>query len=279
MCAACGPAKETYQEPGVAVQRVVSLAPSLTEAMFALGAGDLLVGRSNYCTYPADALEVPAVGRIDSPKLERILAFRPGLVLVTPLTPKDVIERIRGMGLRVLSLRADRLEDITETYRQLGVLFSRQAEAVELTREIEHALAAAEANAGMLKGKRPRACLLYGFEAPYFSAGRGTFPSALLERAGFENLANRAPLAWPQLNLEWLVDQNPDCIFIASSGSARTAEMELTRMQANAVWEQVTAIRKGQLYLIPGDALSIPGQRAIDALRIFSKAWAEIEIP
>lgn len=278
-CTTVSSAKQEVNVQTAKVERLVSLAPNLTEAIFALGAGDLMVGRSNYCVYPSEAIAVDRVGRLDAPKIERILAMRPDRVLVTNLTPLDVITRMQNLGLEVIRLRAERLEDITTTYRELGVLLSRETEAAALIGKFEAAMEAALAVDVSALGRRPKACLIYGFEAPYYSAGKGTFPSELLAQAGFENLADRAPLAWPQLNLEWLVQQNPDCLFIAINEATLSMESQLAQMRASQVWSQINAVSKGRVYFITGDALSVPGLRALNALKVFSKARAVIEIP
>jgi iron complex transport system substrate-binding protein len=255
--------------------RWVSLAPSLTEVIFALNAEGRLVGRSNYCNYPEEALAVPSVGRMDLPNLEAIVALKPDLVVMTDLTPLDTMTRLEGLGLEVLRLRADRLEDIAETYRRLGGRLGLEAEAERIVSEIYGALAGLTAKDSAHGGEAPRACLLYGVTAPFFSAGEGTFPSALLERAGFTNIADAAPLAWPQLNLEWLIQQNPEVIFVAGGSDVGSAAAVLAHWQSSEVWRQVTAIQRNQVYCIRDDALSVPGMRTLEALRVISAARAK----
>jgi ABC-type Fe3+-hydroxamate transport system substrate-binding protein len=148
------------------------------------------------------------------------------------------------------------------TYKELGALLDREEVAADLAQGIEAVLAETAASSQALSGDSPRACLLYSYEPPYFSAGEGTFPSALLSLAGFKNIADTALLPWPQLSLEWLVKQNPEFIFIATGSNSRPVENELSRLRASGVWAQISA--------------SIPGLRTLDALAVFSAARAEI---
>ncbi len=272
---ACALAKAEAPSANEPVQRLVSLAPSITEVVYALDAEDRLVGRSKNCDFPAVALAVESVGRIDMPNLEKIVLLDPDLVVMTNLTPVDVMRRLEDLGMRVVRLRADRLEDITEALRRLGALLGQNAEAEWMVGLFAGALADLTAKGEAYDGAAPRACVLYGCDAPYFSAGKGTFPSALLERAGFSNIAKAAPVAWPQLNLEWLIRQDPEAIFIAGYGEAESGELELERLRSSALWNQVSAIRNGRVYFIGNNALSVPGFRAIDALHRFSEVRAE----
>ena len=275
LSSACGAAEAEAPSANEPVQRLVSLAPSITEVVYALDAEDRLVGRSKNCDFPAAALAVESVGRIDMPNLERIVSLNPDLIVMTYLTPVDVMRRLEDLGMRVVRLRADRLEDITEALRRLGVLLDQNAEADWMVGLFAGALADLTAKGAAHDGAAPRACILYGCEAPYFSAGKGTFPSALVERAGFSNIANAAPVAWPQLNLEWLIRQDPEVIFIAGYGEAESGELELERLRSSALWNQVSAIRNGRVYFIGDNALSVPGFRAIEALHRFSEVRAE----
>ena len=272
---ACGAAKAEAPSANESVQRLVSLAPSITEVVYALDAEDRLVGRSKNCDFPAAALAVESVGRIDMPNLEKIVSLNPDLVVMTSLTPVDVMRRLEDLGMRVVRLRADRLQDITEALQRVGALLDQNAEAEWMVGLFAGALADLTAKGGAHAGAAPRACILYGCDVPYFSAGKGTFPSALVERAGFSNIANTAPVAWPQLDLEWLIRQDPEVIFIAGDGEAESGELELQRLQSSALWSQVSAIRNGRVYFIGGNALSVPGFRALEALHRFSEVRAE----
>lgn len=271
-CAPTEPAMSSADEP---VQRLLSLAPSITELVYALAAEDRLVGRSENCDFPAATLAVESVGRIDMPNLERIVSLNPDLVVMTYLTPVDVMRRLENLGMRVVRLRADRLEDITEALRRLGALLDLNVEAERQVSIFAGALADLTAKGAAHDGAAPRACILYGLTPPFFSAGKGTFPSALVERAGFSNIANAAPMAWPQLNLEWLIRQDPEVIFIAGYGEAELGELELERLRSSALWNQVSAIRNGRVYFIGDNALSVPGFRALEALHRFSEVRAE----
>lgn len=255
---------------GASLQRVVSLAPSITEILFAIGAGDLLVGRSEYCLFPESACEIENVGRLDQPNLEEIVALKPDLVLASGLTPLTVVGRIEGMGIRARRFDHSGMSGLLDDIRSIGDLVGAAEGARTVVAGMEAAMdAVRRRSAGT---ERPSAVLLYDL-AGLYSAGGGTFPDDLIRLAGGRNIAAGALSAWPQLSLEGLLETDPEVIFVTYGGATRprdAVERLLAERRNDPVWSRLSALRSGRVYLIQDDYLSIPGPRSIRALEVMS---------
>lgn len=265
------------ETPPVALPRVVSLAPNLTQAIFSLGAEAQLVGRSDYCTYPAAALAVPSVGRLDLPSYEAILELQPDWVLVSGLTPIAVVERLRNLGFRVQRFTASGIEGIISVLDILGEQLERVAAAEHCIAEIEATVAAYSQRTSLVPfEQRPKVALLYSLDALY-SAGAGTFPDDLIRIAGGRNIAAEAVSAWPQLNMEALLSANPQVLCLTYDGSQAEATQlraRLAALQKDPIWGQLSAIQNNRVQLLLGDYLSIPSARSLEVLESLSAALA-----
>ncbi len=196
--------------PPARVERVVTLAPSLTETVLALGAGATLVGVSRFDELP-EVAKLPRVGGFVDPSLEAVLKVKPHLVLVQPAPGnRAVVEKLAGLGVSVLALPLHRLSQVERAIQEIGAALGRPEQASALVRELNQTRQRVRAQAAKLA--HPRALLLYGFE-PLVVAGPGTFAAELLEDAGAENLAKDARAAYPVYSVEALVQKRPEVIF------------------------------------------------------------------
>ena len=255
--------------------RVISLAPSLTQAIFSVGAEDQLVGRTDYCEYPPSVLELPSIGRLDLPSYEAILNLKPDWSIVSSLTPPAVVERLRSLGLRVDHFTETGLEGIIEVLQALGHKLGRMEAAEKCIDEFKSTLNYYRNKISKTPSHdRPKVVLLYDIEALY-SAGAGTFPDDLIQIAGGYNVASEAASSWPQLNLEILLEANPDVIFVTFDGS-EIQDLQLRRrilsLQKDPIWSQINAIRSGRIHLIFEDYFSIPSIRSLEALQTLNPA-------
>ena len=171
-------------------QLIVSLAPSLTETLFAIGAGNAVAGVTSYCTYPKEATQKPQVGGMINPSLEAIVALRPDLIVLSMEgNVREDFDRLTTLGAAVFVSNPRSLADIQNSIRQLGTLAGRSAEASRLATE----LAAAEADVVRgVSGPKVRTLLIVSIR-PLIVAGGHTFLNELLETAGATNLAARFP--------------------------------------------------------------------------------------
>jgi iron complex transport system substrate-binding protein len=242
-------------------RRVVSLAPSLTETAFALGAGEQLVGVTDFCDFPAEARQKPRIGGIYTPSFETILSLRPDLVLATTEgNREDHIRELGNLGLAVYVVRPVDFVSVLESIGRVGRLLGRDAEARQLVGRMQRA---ADAIARALEGYgRPRVLyVLWG--DPLIVPGRDTLITDMIRRAGGDSVTGSEPLAYPRFSVEEALARQPDRVVLAQHGVTSVDD----RIRE---WQQLTllpAVREGRVYGIDGDLMHRPGPRIIDGLR------------
>ncbi|GAB4112475.1 MAG: hypothetical protein Kow001_14220 [Acidobacteriota bacterium] len=253
---------------GADPQRIVSTAPSITESLFALGAGDRVVGVTSYCRYPPEAQRKTVVGDFASPNLESVLRLHPDLVVV--LSDRgDLVERFTGFGLPVLVLRQESLNEVLESFLVLGDRIGCRQAAQELTDRIRGRL---EKVRDSLEGRRrPRTLFLVGRNtgtlSDLYAAGESSYLGELLELAGAENAARGAVGAYPKLSLEEILRRDPEVILDFSHGSAGSddqAQREIRELWAR--FPGLTAVRQGRVHILVDNVFLVPGPRVVDAV-------------
>jgi iron complex transport system substrate-binding protein len=237
-------------------RRIASLIPATTELLFAIAAGDAVVGRTAWCDYPAAAAAVPNLGDGIGPSLEAILSVRPDLVLLYNSSRNgETATRLRQAGIPSLLLNTDALADVGRIARLLGRVSGRQREADSVAAAFDTALAAATVPAG---GNAPKVLLLV-WEQPPMTVGRGSFLSELVERAGGRNLFDDVAASAGAVSIEAVATRDPDLILTASEGPAAF----ISRPE----WQVVRAVRERRLLQVGGSEFNRPGPRAPAAIR------------
>ena len=247
-------------------QRIVSLAPSNTEILFAIGAGDQLVGRDEFSDFPPEALEAPSIGSLyPQVNAEAVVELEPDLVLAAGITNPDDVEALAGLGLTVYATSvAANLDDIYDDILAVGTLTGQTDEAETLVADLRARVEAVSARtAGM--AERPR--VFYEIDATDpaspWTAGPGSFIDQLLTLAGGTNVGNVGADLYYQISLEELVNQDPDVIVLGSSTyGGQTPELLAQR----AGWENLTAVKNRAVYTFDDNLVSRPGPRVIDGL-------------
>ena len=245
-------------------QRIVSLAPSLTETLFAISAGDAVAGVTSYCTYPKEATQKPQVGGMINPSLEAIVALTPDLIVLSMEgNVREDFDRLTTLGAAVFVSNPRSLADIRTSIGQLGTLAGRSADASRLAAE----LAAVEADVVRgVSGPKVRTLLIVSIR-PLIVAGGHTFLNELLETAGATNLAARFPATYPTLSREAVVSEDPDLLLVTSEviADARLLFDEFPE------WTSLKAAQRSRIYRIDADLVSRPGPRSVEALRMIAR--------
>ena len=252
-------------------QRVVSLAPSNTEILFAIGAGAQVVGRDAFSDYPAEATTLFDVGgSFGELNTEVILAQNPDLVLASHLTPLEQIEALENLGLTVLSLANPKdFEGMYDNLRLVARLTGHQPEAEKLVEELAARVAAIEEKITLAKEHPLVFYELDGTDpsAPWTS-GPGTFVDTLIGMAGGENLGSSLGSEWAQISIEELIARNPDIILL---GSAHWGGVTPEEVKARTGWGALEAVKNDRLFTFDDNLVSRPGPRLVDGLEAMAK--------
>lgn len=257
-------------KPGPAARangmRVVSLSPSTTEAVYAVGAGERLVGRSRYCDWPKEVLALPQVGGYVDPSFEAILALRPDLVVgARGPAGSAITERLEARGISTFFPQTETFAQIDEMILGVGQRVLRAAEAKAFIARMNDRIRATESRVASLPKKR--VLLVFGLE-PISVAGPGGFPDEMLKKAGATNAVESGG-TYPTLGIERVLTIDPDVVINAAMGEKNSAE----RMGKDAPgWGRVRAVREGRLVSIDDEAILRPGPRIAEGLEMLAKA-------
>ena len=249
----------------VAPQRIVSLAPNITEILFALGIGEKVVGVTSYCDYPAEATTREKVGDTLSPNLERIVALRPDLVIVSTASQlESLTRRLTELSTPVFVCHSRTIEEILDSVRQLGAATGRREAGTELVRELRQRIERVETRVARL----PRIRVLYVLQTqPLISVGRDTYLNDLIYLAGGESIT-ASEVGYPQFSRETVLARGPEMIlFPATHGSGQVEEAAIRELLATT-----PAVRTNRLARIDPDWANRPGPRIVEALEQFAQA-------
>ncbi len=241
-------------------ERLVSIAPSVTEILYALNLGDRLVGDTDYCDYPPEARQKPHVGALLNPSLEKIVALKPDLVLGTPdVNRRETADQLERLGIPLYGLTARSVEETLRSIEDVGKVLGRDAEARKLVRGLRDRIWAVKRR---VEGKpRPKVLFVVWYR-PLITAGSETFIADAIRRAGGESIADDLKGEWPRLNLEDVLVRNPEIILLPRTETSSPAPDEFKRL---AGWRELGAVKGHRMYFV-SDAINHPSPRLIDAL-------------
>lgn len=246
-------------------QRIVSLAPSNVEILYALGAGGQVVGRDEFTNYPLEALSLPSVGgSFGQYSSEVIVDLKPDLVLAAEINTPEQVQALQDLGLTVFYLsNPTDLEGMFQNLMVVGKLTGRESEAESLVASLSERAAAAIETASRAS-ERP--VVFYELDstdpaAPY-TAGPGTFIDLLINLAGGQNAAGGVSSPWVQLSVEELLVINPDIILLGDAAYGVTVES----VHERTGWDAIEAVQSGKIYPFDDDLASRPGPRLVDGL-------------
>ncbi|HEX7241256.1 MAG TPA: cobalamin-binding protein [Longimicrobiaceae bacterium] len=243
-------------------RRVVALIPAATEILVAVGAGDRLVGRTDFDTGPGiDSL--PSVGGGMDPSLEALLALRPDLVLGWETTrDQRTRERLQELGVPVFAVRIDDTAAIFRNVASLGALTGETRGADSLAASLRAELAAVRAS---VAGRPPRSVFFLVWNDPPMTAGPGSFISQVLEVAGGRNVFADAAGQWPNVSLEEVVRRQPEYLVIPQGEKGGAHDVD--QLRTSPGWRELRAMREGRTILIPAELMNRPGPRLGEAAR------------
>ena len=260
------------EDNGKGIQRAISLAPNITETIFALNADSKLRAVSDFCNYPPSVNKKPSVGSIANPSMEEILALHPDAVLVQQPHP-EIRSFCENHGIPYYCLRMNSLSSIRQGILKLGKLFGCRERAVELQEDIWQKLD--EIRSDVDRQGKPQVLVSTG-RTPgslkrIYAAGSESFLSELVKVAGGENILDDVSRVFSPVSLETIIKRNPDVIIETYMGNDLGADK---RRQLEKDWQRlpaVTAVKQGRVHIVTKDYVQIPGPRIIQTARLFQE--------
>jgi iron complex transport system substrate-binding protein len=248
------------------IERVISLAPNLTEIVYAVGAGDRLVGNTTFCDYPPQAKNVAKVGDTLQPSIERILALRPQLVLVSTASQLEAFaKQLNDQQIAVYVTDPRDLEGVFRSILSVGTLMNESVGAATLVKQLR---ARTEKVERAVAGRTPVSVFFQLSGQPLYTAGKSSFITNLIERAGGRSVTSNVNEAWPRLSDEAALASRPDAIIMLSgSPMGAAANTNVAPALRNS-----PAVQNGHVYVIDGDLLTRPGPRLVDGLEQIARA-------
>jgi iron complex transport system substrate-binding protein len=263
LIAGCGKAPESAK-PKATPQRIISLAPDITEMVYMLGLGDKLVGTTTYCTYPEAAKKVPRVGGFGQFNFEAIVSLKPDIVILHWKYEAEKT-RLRGLGIPYLETRTEYMADIIHSIQEVGATCDATAEANQLINDINTRIS----NPRKIDSERPRVLITFGADAAaldqIYAFGADCLHNELLELAGGVNVVQNK-LSFSTLSKEAVIRLNPDIIIQLAPGMEAPED-------PSKPWKElkgINAVKNNRIYVLTGDHTCIPGPRFIQILEDFA---------
>ena len=254
----------------VKITRVVSLAPSLTENIFAVGAGDRLVGVTTFCNYPEAAKSIAKIGDTMNPNMESIVALKPDVVFVSTASQIEAFTKtLEANGIAVYVTNPASIDDVMKNLRKLGDLLGTQAQSEQVVSGLQRRLDILEtkifpqnATWNEIEGHQPTYVFVQISNEPLFTIGKQSFLTSLLEKVDAESTTKDVETAYPKISKETAADLFVQAIILSDSEDNK---------EPNEVFKNSPAVKNGRVYKVNADLLSRPGPRLVDALEQIAK--------
>ncbi len=250
-------------------QRIVSLAPSNTEILFALGLADKVVAVTDLCDYPPEAKEKPTIGGFTTTNIEKVVALSPDLILATSIHEKRIIPQLEQRGLAVLALNPKTLGEVLEAITMVGEITGKEEEASRLVAQMQNRIKAITDKTNNLPdSERPRVFYLTWHD-PLMTSGSGTLLHELIQKAGGRNIFSEV-IGTRSVDLESLVARNPQ-VMIAGIGMGSGGDKTFQYLKTESRLQNTEAMKNGRVYKIDMDLTGRGGPRIVEGLEQFAR--------
>jgi iron complex transport system substrate-binding protein len=256
-------------ELGGIPQRIVSLAPSNTEILFALGLADQVVAVTDYCNYPPEAKKKPSIGGFSTPSIEKIVAISPDLILAASIHQKQVIPSLEAKGMTVVALAPETISEVLDAITLVGKITNKGEAASKLVAKMQSRIKAVTDKTGNLPQTQKPRVFYITWHDPLMSAGKGTLHDELIQKAGGINIAGDLS-GYPTISLEAVIAANPEVI-VAGVGMGTGADAPLQFARTEPRLGNTAARLNNRVYSIDVDIVGRPGPRITDALEQFAR--------
>ena len=248
-------------------QRIISVAPSVTELLFAIGLGDRIVGVTTYCNYPPEALKKEKIGGYVTPSLEKIISLKPDLVIGTADGElKAFVKKLAGLGVPIYIINPRSIAGVMASIENIGEITFSQKEAKGLGSFLRKKLQFIQEK---IHGRtRLRVLHVMAYD-PLITSGQGTFVNDLITMAGGINIAEGAKGSHPRLSMEEVIVKDPQVILLSSM---KSRDPLIEQRQWWERWKEVSAVRSRRIHVINADLIHRPSLRIVDGLEEIARA-------
>jgi iron complex transport system substrate-binding protein len=245
--------------------KIVSLAPSNTEILFALGLGDKIIGVDQYSNYPEQAKTLPKIGGFSDTNVEAVTALAPDLVLAAGIQSQQQITALEKQNIKVLVLNPVDLAGVVKDFRLVGQATNTNDKALTLATDFQSRL---DAIATKLKTVTAKPRVYFELDPTLFTVGPGSFVADMLDKAGGQNIVTDTSNAYPQLTQEVIVAKNPQVIFLGDDTNGSDTP---TQLLTRSGWNVIDAVKNKRVYAVTADLTNRPGPRAVQGVEQIAK--------
>jgi len=247
-----------------AAPRYISIAPSTTEILFALGLNEEIVAVSSYCNYPPEAKNKASVGDFSHPNMEKIAYLKPDYIFCTGLEQAQVIRELKRLNFNVYAADPENIQGLFETIRDIGKITGREKEAIRLIGKMKSDIEAVSSAAKLIPEEKRVRVFIEIWHEPVMTAGKGSFIDELITLAGGINIAHEIKRPYSNFSAEKVISLNPGCIIMAYMDK----ESPLKLVEARFGWKGIDAIKNKRVFNdIEPDILLRPGPRITEGLK------------
>ena len=249
--------------------RIISLAPNITEMIFAIGMADSIVGVTDYCNYPIEARDIERVGGFGPPNIEKLLSLSPDLVISTNIPNDDVCKLLSRSGIELLVVKIDSIQSMLDGLRQVGYAVKNPERAEKLVAEMQAELDIVRQRYSNVPREKPTKVFIEIWYDPITTVGRTSFIDDVITQAGGINVAHDISQVYPCINPEKVIQWNPDVIITCyMDREGHTPEQMADRIG----WTDISAVKSGRIINdFPGDLILRPGPRLIEGVKTLAE--------
>lgn len=251
-----------------APERIISLVPSHTEILFALGLEDKVVGVTSFCDYPEQALAVEKIGDYNGTNLEKVIELEPDLIVNYGDLDDDSAQVYNNAGIPVISYMSESIDEVIDTIKQIGLATDSLEVANDLVANMEEHRDEIVAKVENTDSVR----VFYEiWHDPLMAAGEGSFVDGLINLANGVNVARDAEGEYPNYDIEQLVENDPEYYLTANMETGGFSENTVESISARPGYENISAVKNGDIYLLDGNIISRPGPRIVEGLELIAR--------
>ncbi len=252
---------QAKQNQSFEAKRIIALSPHAVELLYAIGAGDRIVGTVEYADYPKEALSIPRIGNYVGIKIEKVLALKPDLIVIWKNGNKTTdLNKLKSLGLTIHNSQSNNIIDITKDLQTLGELTGLQDNAKKI---IEKMKSRYEKIVTRYSNKSEVNVFYQVWHEPLMSVGANGWIESLIKNCGGKNIFDQSDTPYPQVSLESVLAKNPEVIIIPHHSGNVGAKTEIWEK-----WPEITAIKNNQYFILDGDLLHRYTPRALDGLEL-----------